>query len=76
MKEQFEFIFKPSSKQKTALRKFLQGQDLLVNLPTGFPAKKIMRFRAKKNYTHVANQVQAFRRKPKKLRLFSRNEKA
>ena len=38
MKEQFEFIFKPSSKQKKALRKFLQGQDLLVNLPTGFPA--------------------------------------
>ena len=29
----------------------------------------------KKNYTHVAVQVQAFRRKPKKLRLFSRNIK-
>ena len=29
-----------------------------------------------KNYTHVAIQVQAFRWKPKTLRLFSRNEEA
>ena len=30
---------KPSSGQKkSALREFLQGQNLLVNLPTGFPA--------------------------------------
>ena len=29
---------KPSSKQKTALREFLQGHNLLVNLPTGFSA--------------------------------------
>ena len=33
-------------------------------------------FTAKKNYTHVAIQVQAFRKKPRKLRLFSRNKKA
>ena len=30
----------------------------------------------KKNYTHVAIQVQAFRRKLKRLRLFSHNKKA
>ena len=30
----------------------------------------------KKNYTYVAIQVQAFRRKPKRLRLFSHNKKA
>ena len=35
-----------------------------------------MMFTAKKNYTHVAIQVKAFRRKPKKLRSFSRNKKA
>ena len=29
---------KPSSEQKNALREFLQGHNLLVNLPTGFPA--------------------------------------
>ena len=29
---------KPSSKQKNALREFLQGRNLLVYLPTGFPA--------------------------------------
>ena len=30
---------KPSSKEKkNALREFRQGQNLLVNLPTGFPA--------------------------------------
>ena len=34
-----------------------------------------MIFTAKKKYTHVAIQVQAFRRKLKKLRLFSRNKK-
>ena len=34
-----------------------------------------MIFTAKKN-THVAIQVQAFRRKPKRLRLFSHNKKA
>ena len=31
---------------------------------------------AKNTYTHVAIQVQAFRSKPKKLRLFSRNNKS
>ena len=30
----------------------------------------------KKNNTHVAIQVQAFRRKPKRLRLLSHNKKA
>ena len=30
----------------------------------------------KKNYSHVAIQVQAFRRKPKRLRLFSHINKA
>ena len=35
-----------------------------------------MIFTAKKNYTHLAIQVQAFRRKPKRLRLFSHNKKA
>ena len=30
----------------------------------------------KTNYTHVALQVQAYRRKPKRLRLFSHNKKA
>ena len=30
----------------------------------------------KQNYTHVIIQVQAFQRKPKKVRLFSRNKKA
>ena len=29
---------KPSSEQKNALRSFLQGQNLLVNLSAGFPA--------------------------------------
>ena len=29
---------KPSSEQKNALRQFLQGQNFLVNLPTGLPA--------------------------------------
>ena len=29
---------KPSYEQKSALREFLQGQNLLVNLLTGFPA--------------------------------------
>ena len=29
---------KPSSEQKNVLREFLQGQNLLVNLPTNFPA--------------------------------------
>ena len=29
---------KPSSTQKIALREFLQGRNLLVYLPTGFPA--------------------------------------
>ena len=33
-------------------------------------------FTIKKNYTHVAVQVQAFRWKSKKLRLFSRNKEA
>ena len=28
----------PSSKQKNAVREFLQGRNLLVYLPTGFPA--------------------------------------
>ena len=28
----------PSSEHKNALRKFLQSQNLLVNLPAGFPA--------------------------------------
>ena len=79
----------PSSEHKNALRKFLQSQNLLVNLPAGFPASSnvmqmyycvfcnladssrvktneeiITLFRAiekKKNYTHVAIQVQAFR---------------
>ena len=35
-----------------------------------FTAKK------KNNNTHVTIQVQAFRRKPKRLRLFSHNKKA
>ena len=36
-----------------------------------------MIFKAKtKNYTHTAIEVQAFRRKPKRLRLFSHNKKA
>ena len=30
----------------------------------------------KKNFTRVAIQIQAFRRKPKRLRLFSHNNKA
>ena len=34
-----------------------------------------MMFTAKKNYTHVAIQVQVFQRKPRKLR-FSHNKKA
>ena len=29
---------KPSSEQKNAMRESLQGRNLLVNLPTGFPA--------------------------------------
>ena len=32
------WTWKPSSEQKNALREFLQGQTLLVNLLTGFPA--------------------------------------
>ena len=36
----------------------------------------IMIFTILKIYTHIAIQVQAFRWKPKKLRLFSRNKKA
>ena len=35
-----------------------------------------MIFTAKKRNTHVAIQVEAFRRKPKRLRLFSHNKKA
>ena len=91
----------PSSKRKN-VREFLQGRNLLVYLPTGFPAssnrcrcssayifcnladsfsvktnQEIMMFTAKKKTTHVAIQVQVFRRKPRKLRLlFSRNKKA
>ena len=37
--------------------------------------QEIRIFKNKKNYTHVAFQVQVFRRKPKKLRLFSHNKK-
>ena len=29
---------KPSSEPKNALREFFQGQNFLVNMPTGFPA--------------------------------------
>ena len=80
---------KASSEQKNVLREFLQGQNLLVNLPTNFPAssnrcrqmhcrvfcnladssnvktnQEIMIFTAKKkNYTHVAIQVQAISEK-------------
>ena len=37
---------------------------------------EIMIFTAKKSYRHVFIQVQAFRRKPKKLRLFGRKKNA
>ena len=37
--------------------------------------REISIFTAKQKCTHVAIQVQAFLRKPKKLRLFSRNKK-
>ena len=36
---------------------------------------EIMMFTEKKNYTRVTIQLLAFRRKPKKLRLFNRNKK-
>ena len=53
---------------------------VFCNLADSFSVKtnqEIMMFTAKKKATHVAVQVQVFRRKPRKLRLlFSRNKKA
>ena len=46
--------------------------DTLVRFRTN---QEIMMFTDKKNYTRVAIQLLAFRRKPKKLRLFYRNKK-
>ena len=57
-----------------------KNKSLLAVYPNLQPANYTLRQEniptAKKNYTHVAIQVQAFRRIPKKLRLFSRNKKA
>ena len=39
-------------------------------------SRKSLYSQPKKNYTHVAIQVEAFRRKPKRARLFSHNKKA
>ena len=33
---------KPFFEQKNALREFLEDQNLLVNLPTGFPASSVI----------------------------------
>ena len=81
MKEQFELesllpepkkCFKRSNFFKMHCRVFCNLAYTRVRFRTN---QEVMMFTDKKNYTRVAIQFLAVRRKPKKLRLFYRNKK-
>ena len=81
MKGQFELesllpepkkCFERSNFFQMPYRVFCNLADTLVRFRTN---QEVMMFTDKKNYTRVAFQLLAFRRKPKKLRLFYRNKK-